>query len=327
MKKRGLLVFFVLVFLVIFSGGLSSPVAHCSEVINIATAGIGGSYYPVGAAIAEIITKHVDGATGSAEVTGASVENIKLLGRGKVRLAFVEPAFAAVPAYRGIEIFKEKIPTRVVSALHFSTGSPVVLEKSGIKTITDLRGKRVAVGKMGSMTAMATEYLFKSYGMSFKDIVPRYLGHSEAAEGLKDGSIDCAILVGAPPAASIMSIAATHKIDILSADPSHMEKMKTLRPGLGAYKIPKDTYRGVGHDSWVWMSGLILLCHPDESPDLVYRIVKAMYTHQERITKSHPAARVITLENAVVDFGIPYHPGAMEYYEEQGVRCFQQAFA
>jgi TRAP transporter TAXI family solute receptor len=300
-------------------GVTNSNIVYGDEVINIATAGVGGSYYPVGAGIAKIITQHVEGANGSAEVTGASIENIKLLGRGKVRLAFVEPAFAAVPAYMGIEVFDKKIETRVVSALHFSTGSPVVLKKSGIKKITDLKGKRVAVGKMGSMTSKATEYLLKAYGLSFKDIETRYLGHSEAAEALGDGSIDCAILVGAPPAASIMSVAATHDIDILSGDEKHMEKMKSLRPGLGAYLIPKNTYKGVDHDSWVWMSGLILLCRPDESDALIYNIVKAMYENEEIIAKSHPAAKVITLENAVVDFGIPYHDGAMKYYKERGV--------
>lgn len=308
-----------LIFFSFFLNLLLFTGAYSSEQINIATAGVGGSYYPVGAAIADIITKHVEGAKGSAEVTGASVENINLLGRGKVRLAFVEPAFVAVPAYKGIESFDEKIETRVVSALHFSTGSPVVLEKSGIKKITDLKGKKVAVGKAGSMTAKATEYLFKAYGLSFKDVEPRFIGHSTAADALKDGAIDCAILVGAPPAASIMSIASTHNIEILSADKAHMEKMQSLRPGLGAFKIPGGTYKGVEHDSWVWKSGLTLLCLPDESTELIYNIVKAMYTHQGIIGQSHPAAKVITLENAVVDFGIPYHPGAMKYYEEKGV--------
>jgi len=319
MKKRGLMVFCGLLCLGFLSLGRMFTLAYGSEVINIATAGIGGSYYPVGAVIAELITKNVDGATGTAEVTGASVENIKLLGNGKVRLAFVEPAFAAVPAYKGIEIFKEKIDSRVVSALHFSTGSPVVLKKSGIKTIADLKGKKVALGKMGSMTAMATEYLLKAYGISLKDVKPRYIGQSEGAEALGDGSVDCAILVGAPPAASIMAIGATHDIDILSADQPHIEKMKKLRPGLGGYNIPKGTYKGVDHDSWVWMSGLALLCRPDESPDLIYEIVKAMYTNEDKIAQSHPAAKVISLKNAVADFGIPYHPGALKYYEEKGV--------
>jgi TRAP transporter TAXI family solute receptor len=320
MKYRKFFVIHFIAIMLIAAGVTNSNIVYGTEVINIATAGVGGSYYPVGAAIAEIITKHVQGAIGSAEVTGASIENIKLLGRGKVRLAFVEPAFAAVPAYMGIEDFDKKIDSRVVSALHFSTGSPVVLKKSGIKKIEDLKGKRIAVGKMGSMTSKATEYLLKAYGLSFDDIEPRYIGQSEAAEALGDGSVDCAILVGAPPAASIMSIAATHDIDILSGDEKFMEKMKSLRPGLGDYLIPKNTYKGVDHNSWVWMSGLVLLCRPDESSALIYNIVKAMYENEEIIAKSHPAAKVITLKNAFVDFGIPYHDGAIKYYNEHGVK-------
>lgn len=313
--------FCLLAFCMMFFWSLSleTKIAYGREQINIATAGVGGSYYPVGAAIADLISKHVEDATGTAEVTGASVENVRLLGRGRVRLAFAEPAFAAVPAFKGIEAFDSKIDMKVVSALHFSTGSPVVLKKSGIRKITDLKGKKVGLGKMGSMTAQATEYLLKAYGMSIDDIKPRYIGQSEAADALKDGSLDCAILVGAPPAASIMSVAATHDIDILSADVEHMEKMKQLRPGLGAYNITKGTYKGVDHDSWVWMSGLILVCQPDEPLDLVYNIVKAIYENEDVIANSHPAAKVITLENAVVDFGIPYHPGAIKYYQEKGV--------
>ena len=98
-----------------------------------------------------------------------------------------------------------------------------------------------------------------------------------------------------------------------------MKKVKSLRPGLGAYLIPKGTYKGVDHDSWVWMSGLTLLCSPKETTNLMYNIVKAMYEHQDVIAKSHPAAKVIILKNALVDFGIPYHPGALKYYKEKGV--------
>ncbi len=304
----------------LFLGGIiMSRTTQGAEVINIATAGIGGSYYPVGAGIAKIIDHYVEGATGTAEVTGASIENVKLLGRKKVRLAFVEPAFAGLPAYLGKKPFDKRIDIRCVSSLHFSTGSPVVLKKSGITKITDLKGKRVAVGKMGSMTSKATGYLFKAYGMSFDDMDIRYMGHSEAADALRDRSIDAAILVGAPPAASIMSIAATHDIDILSGDEQHMEKMKALKPGIGVFNIKKGTYKGVGHDSLVWMSGLTLLCNAEEKPDLIYEIVKGMYEHRDIIEKSHPAAKVITVENAVTDFGIPFHPGAIRYYKERGV--------
>ena len=303
----------------LFLGGLiMGPTAQGVEVINIATAGIGGSYYPVGAGIAKIIDQYVDGATGTAEVTGASVENMKLLGRKKVRLAFVEPAFAGLPGYLGQEPFDKKIDVRCVSSLHFSTGSTVVLKRSGFKKITDLKGKRIAVGKMGSMTTKAQEYFFKAYGMSFDDMDIRYMGHSEAADALRDGSIDAAVLVGAPPAASIMSIAATHDIDILSGDEQHMQKMKALKPGIGVFNIKKGTYKGVGHDSLVWMSGLTLLCSAEEKAELIYEIVKAMYEHRDIIEKSHPSAKVITLENAVTDFGIPFHPGAIRYYKEKG---------
>lgn len=319
MEKRQILIGAVVVCLLFVSGLTMGTAAQGAEVINIATAGIGGSYYPVGAGIAKIIDQYVEGATGTAEVTGASIENVKLLGRKKVRLAFAEPAFAGVPAYHGKEPFGKKIDVRCVSALHFSTGSTVVLKRSGIKKISDLKGKRVAVGKMGSMTTKAQEYFFKAYGMSFDEMDIRYMGHSEAADALRDGSIDAAVLVGAPPAASIMSIAATHDIDILSGDVEHMEKMKALKPGLGVYNIKKGTYKGVDHDSLVWMPGLTLLCKAEEDADLVYKIVKAMYEHRDIIEKSHPSAKVITIENAVTDFGIPFHPGAIRYYREKGV--------
>lgn len=149
MEKRKL-VGVMIICLFFVSTLIVGRIAQGTEVINIATAGIGGSYYPVGAGIAKIIDQYVEGATGTAEVTGASVENVKLLGRKKVRLAFVEPAFAGLPAFLGKEPFKKKIDIRCVSALHFSTGSTVVLKRSGIKKITDLKGKRVAVGKMGA---------------------------------------------------------------------------------------------------------------------------------------------------------------------------------
>lgn len=317
-KSKGFTVAVFLCF-VLITGLIMSQAAQGAEAINIATAGIGGTYYPVGSAIAKIISKYVEGATGTAEVTGAAVENVRLLGRKKVRLAFVEPTFAGIRAYQGRDPFDEKIDIRMVARLHWTLFTPVVLKKSGIKKITDLKGKRCSVGRKGSSTVKITANVLKAYGLSFDDIDVRYLGHSEAADGLRDGSLDMAVIVGAPPAAAVMSIATTHAIDIVSIDEEKIEQLKAMDPSVPVYKLPKGTYRRVDRDCLVPLGGTTLMCRPEEKDELIYNILKAIDDHRDILWDSHPAAKVITLEGQTTDVGIPFHPGAIKFYKDKGV--------
>ena len=220
-----------------------------NNFINIATGGTAGTYYPIGGAMAEIINNSIEGMNASAQSTGASVANINMLQEGSVDLAIVQNDITYY-ASEGTEMFKDKKMEnlRAIAALYPETCQIITLEKNGINSIADFKGKKIAVGAAGSGVEANARQIMMAYGITYDDIEAQYLSFGEASNALKDGNIDAAFITAGYPTAAIQDLASQNQIKLLSVDE---DKADTLIKDLPFYTktvIPAGTYAGVDVD-------------------------------------------------------------------------------
>ncbi|MEM1546920.1 MAG: TAXI family TRAP transporter solute-binding subunit [Candidatus Methanomethylicia archaeon] len=292
------------------------------KTLSIATGGVGGVYYPLGGGIASLISKYIPGVEATAEVTTASVDNLKLIHAKKSDLALVMPD-AAYDAYMGKGAFEAtgKVAVKAVMALYTNYFHIVTLEGKGIEKITDLKGKRVSLGAPGSGTEYKALRVLSAAGIDpDKDIVKERLGVRESCDALKDGKIDAFCWSGGLPTAAILDLASTPgiKIKILP----HAEVLPKLTELYGPIyfkaTIPKGTYPGVDKDVEVTALTNLLVCRADLPEDLVYQIVKVIFDHIDELIAVHSVAKEITIKTAVIGSPIPFHDGAVKYFKEKG---------
>lgn len=298
----------------------TSETAAKTEYISIATGGTGGVYYPYGGGLAEIWTRHVPGVQAVAEVTGASVENTRLVDRGESLIGEIMND-VAYQAYYAEGRFKGK-PQKILAMFqmyphHYHI---VALKGSGIKTIYDIKGKRVSVGAPGSGTEFKTNLVFKVLGISYDDFKVHRLSFTEQANALKDGTIDVGIWDVAAPTSSIMDLATTRDIVVLSFSDEDINKIVKAYPFYSPFVMPPGIYKGQDYsvkNPSVWNT---VISTSNVSEDLVYKLVKALFQHKDYLEKIHPFAKYTTPENAITAAPIPLHPGAIKYYRELGLK-------
>lgn len=321
MKRNPLRVFLIMlcaVTLIGLAGGASLTQAK-EKLISLGTGGTGGVYYPYGGGLAEIWTKYAPGVKAVAEVTGASVENVRLAHRGETLIGEVMND-VAYQAYYGEGRFKGK-PQKILGIFqmyphHYHV---VALKGSGIKTIYDLKGKRVSVGAPGSGTEFKTNLIFKVLRISYKDFKVHRLSFTENANALKDGTIDVGIWDVAAPTSSVMDLATHRDIVLISFSDEDIKKIIKAYPFYSPFVMPPGIYKGVDYpvkNPSVWNT---VLCNADLSEDLVYKLAKAAFEHKDYLIKIHPFAKFTTPENALAHSAIPLHPGAIKYYRELGL--------
>ncbi len=285
--------------------------------ITIATGGTGGVYYPYGGTMAEIITKFVPGVTATAEVTGASVENVRLVGQKKVELG-LSMNDTVYQAYNGEGKFAgSKIDSlRTVFQMYPNLYHIVTLKKYPIYTISDLKGKKVSVGAPGSGTELKTSQVLPALGITYKDIKVYRLSFAENTTQLRDGTIEVGIWSVAPPTSSIIDLATTHEIRFIPFSKEEIEKIEKEYPYYVGSVIPKNTYKGQTEDVptiAVWNS---VVCHKDLPEDLVYRITKAIFENKKMLVDTHKIAEFTDPKVSATKSPIPIHPGALKYYRE-----------
>jgi len=325
--KRKIIALFVLVFALSIvttaCGGAQSGEGVTSTKLLMATGGTGGTYYPLGGAIAETWNNHIDGLNVTVQSTGASVENIRLIGSGEteVAMAMNGPGIAAV---QGTGDFEGKAVKNfaAVGVIYPEVMQVVAPKDSGIKTIEDLKGKRVSIGPAGSGTASAAIKILESYGIDpEKDIEKFQDTFADAASKLKDGLLDAAFAVLAVPAANIIDITTSTPVTIVSIEGEGLDKLLKAEPAFSPYEIPAGTYDGqdqVGHTVSQWA---VLYVNKDLSEDLVYQMTKVMYENTDEIAAGHARGNQIKLENAMKGIApVPFHPGAEKYYKEKGLK-------
>lgn len=312
--------------LVIFFALLLAPATLWGQTktrLSIATGGTGGVYYPLGGGMAALISKHLPGTEATAEVTTASVDNMKLIHTGKVALAFTLPD-TAFEAYQGkLKGLNEKVAVRSLLALYSNYMHMVSLEGSGIKTVADLKGKRVSTGAPGSGTEIKGLRVMEAYGLTPKDLRSQErLGAAESAGALKDRKIEAFIWDGGLPTAAILDLAATpgikaHLIPHGDAVPKMVAKYGPL---YFVGTIPKGVYKGVEQDVPVAVATNLLAVHERMDENLAYQITKLMLERTADLVAVHKAAEEISLKTAAVGSPIPFHPGALRYFKEKGVK-------
>ena len=313
---------FALCFLVAGCGGgdkkPAAPVADKKVFVNIATGGTAGVYYPLGGAMAEIFNKNIPGMNASAQSTGASVANINLIKDGKVELALVQNDIAYYAA-NGTEMFKDKKVEAIqgIASLYNETIQIVTIEGKGIKTVADLKGKRVAVGALGSGTEAYARQIMEIFGITYADIKPQYLSFGEAANGLKDGNIDVAFVTAGAPTAAIQDIAAQHKVSLVSVPADKAEALIKKYPFYAKQTIKAKTYPTVTADVQTVAVKAMLVTSSKVDADLVYKMTKAMYTNLDRIKSAHAQGANVQKATALEGMGIKVHAGADKFFKEK----------
>ena len=310
--------------LFLFVLGLLLSLGASAQNISIATGGTGGVYYPMGGGIAAVLSKHVPGMQATAEVTGGSVDNLKLIDSGKPYIGFTMTD-ASQDAYRGEDKFKgHKVPLRTLMVLYPNRMHVVTVEGRGIAKMADLKGKRVSTGSPGSATEVMAFRLIEAAGLDKdSDMKRERLGVAESVNAIKDGKIDAFFWVGGLPTASVTDLANTPGTKLKMID--HADVVAAMNKKYGNLyvqdTIPKETYKGMEADNKQATVMNILVAHENMDEKTAYNIVKTIFDRLDDVIAVHKEAVNFKLENQkTAATPIPFHPGALKYFAEKGVK-------
>ncbi|KPQ20252.1 MULTISPECIES: TAXI family TRAP transporter solute-binding subunit [unclassified Halomonas] len=288
-----------------------------AQQLAIATGGTGGVYYPIGGGFAEMINEHIEGAQATAEVTGASVENMGLIMRGEADLALVL-ADTAYQAYEGSGDFegRQVENTRALASVYPNAVQLVTLADSDIESLSDLEGKRVSVGAPGSGTELNARALLEANGMSYDDFTPQRLNFNETADAIRDGDIDAGFWSVGPPTSSIMNLATTRDIRLIGLSDEEIENAQEEEEVFAPYELEEGLYEGM--DEAVQTIGIpnVLVVNSDMDEDLAYQLTELLFENTDELIAVHPAANDTTVDFTMESTPVPLHPGAIRYFEE-----------
>lgn len=296
---------------------LSSAPARAADLITIGAAPMGGTYYPAALALAELINKHVPGVDARVEVTGGTMENPVLMEQGELEIGLAN-ADVAFFAHKGQPPFEE--PLKNIRAM-FSGLAPgvvqyAVLAESGIVSIKDLAGKRVAVGPQGNSSGLLFGKVLEFYGLSLADVTPSYISFSDGVAELLDGHVDMAVVQAGLPAPGLQEAYASGRaVGIISFPEKERDAFLNKYPYYIPVTIPKDTYSGQTADVVTFATQNMVLVHAKLSEKEVYAITRAVFEHLPDLYAAHPSLESVTLKTAV-SAPIPMHEGALRYFRE-----------
>ena len=310
--------------LCLFLASMVTSFSANAQNISIATGGTGGVYYPMGGGIAAVLSKHVPGMQATAEVTGGSVDNLKLVGSSKSYVGF-SMADAGQDAYRGEDKFKgNKIPVRTLMVLYPNRMHVVSIEGRGIAKMADLKGKHVSTGSPGSATEVMAFRLIEAAGLDKdKDMKRERLSVAESVNAIKDGKIDAFFWVGGLPTAGVTDLANTPNTKLKMVD--HAELVGVMNKKYGNLYvedvITKDVYRGMDSDNKQATVMNILVVNEGMDDKTAYNIVKTIFDKRDDLIAVHKEATNFKLENQKSSATpIPFHPGVAKYLAEKGVK-------
>ena len=298
---------------------MAAALPASAQQLSIATGGTGGVYYPIGGGFAEMINNHIDGAQATAEVTGASVENMGLIMRGDADLALVL-ADTAYQAYTGTGDFdgRQIENTRAPASVYPNAVQLVTLAESDIQSIADLAGKRVSVGAPGSGTELNARALLEANGVNYEDFTPQRLNFNETADAIRDGDIDAGFWSVGPPTSSILNLAATRDIRLIGLSDEEIANAQEVEAVFAPYELAAGMYDGM--DEAVQTIGIpnVLVVNADMDEELAYQLTQLLFENTDELIAVHPAANDTTVEFTMESTPVPLHPGALRYFEEVG---------
>ena len=301
------------------------PFAAQAQNLSIATGGTGGVYYPLGGGMAAVLSKYVQGMQATAEVTGGSVANLQLIGTGKPYLAMTM-VDAGLDAYKGKDKFTGKpVAVRTLMVMYPNRMHIVSIEGAGVTKMSDLKGKRVSTGSGGSATEVMAFRVIEAAGLDKdKDMKRERLGVAESANALKDRKIDAFFWVGGLPTAAVSDLSHSPGVKIKLVD--HADLVGKMNQKYGNLyvqdRIPKDTYNGMQADNRQATVMNLLVAHQNMDEKTAYNVLKAVFDHRDELIRVHKEAENFKLENqkTAAAGGIPWHPGAVRYFKEKGVK-------
>jgi uncharacterized protein len=296
--------------------------AQAQQFFRIGTGGTAGTYYPVGGMIANAVSQPGKIIV-TAQASNGSVANVNAIAGGALESGFSQ-ADVATWAQKGTGIYEGKpnVPNlRLIANLYPESVHVVVRKGSGIKSVADLKGKRVALDEPGSGTLVNARLILAAYGVKEGDIKPEYIKPNQAGDKMKDGALDAFFFVGGAPAGAIAELASSGTgIELLPIDGPQAEGLRMASPFFAPDSIPAETYKGVAAVKTLSV-GAQWVTSDKADAATVYEITKALYSDatQKTLAAGHAKGKLITKENAVKGAGIPFHPGAEKYYREAGL--------
>jgi TRAP transporter TAXI family solute receptor len=316
---------FKIVLLAIAAAALAVGVAKAQQrTIAIGTGGTGGVYYPIGGALANLLSKNLPNTQATAEVTGGSVDNLKLIGSGQSEIAF-SMADAALDAQNGQDKFKgSKVPLRTLMVLYPNIMHVVSIEGTGVNTMADLKGKRVSTGSPGSATEVMAFRVIEAAGLDKdKDMKRERLSVAESVNAIKDRKIDAFFWVGGLPTAAVTDLGATPGVKIKLIDHADLAgKMNEKYNNLyAASTIKAGVYPGQDKDNKVTAVWNILVTNDKMSDEDAYNIVKLIVDKKADLVAVHKEAASFSVENQIkANSPVPWQPGAVKFFTERGAK-------
>ena len=299
--------------------------ASCSKNAKkdyiLATGGTGGTYYPFGGAIANIWNTKIENMNVTAQATGASAENLRLINKGEAEYAIVQNDVMDY-AYNGTDLFAgEKLANiMTIGTLYPEVVQIAVSKDSGIKSIADFKGKRISVGDAGSGVEFNAKQIMEGYGLTFDDIKKSNLSFKESAEGIQNGTLDGCFVTAGVPNAALQELAFTAGLTLVPVDG---EAAKKICEKYGYYTqttIPGGTYKGTDDDTPALAIKATLAVSSKLDEQTVYEMTKALFENLDELATAHAKGKEVSAKAAVTGVSVPFHPGAKKYFTEIGLK-------
>ena len=294
---------------------------------RIGTGGTGGTYYPIGGLVANAISgqdggKGVAGLVSTAVASNGSVANINAIQGGSSELGFTQ-SDVAYWAYTGTGLYEGKPKVqdlRVIATLYPETVHIVARKDANIKSVADLKGKRVSIDEPGSGTIVDSRLVLAAFGITEKDIKPEYLKPGPAGDRLKDNALDAFFFVGGYPTGAISELATSSGISLVPIAGPQVEKLLAEYKFFAKNTVPAGVYKDVAETQTISVNAQWVTT-AKQPEDLVYKITKALWSDETRkqLDAGHAKGKLITAKTATTGLGIPLHPGAEKFYKEAGL--------
>ena len=289
-----------------------------TRVYSLATAGLGGTYYIVGAGLGEVLTRDIPHLTVNAIIAGGSTGNPLMLHRNEAELGITN-YISGANAIAGVAPFEQRIAIAGIAPLQYSTLHIMVMgNRQDINSLADLRGRRVNLGPAAGGGALFFRELLPFWGLTENDFSFSFLSYTEGTEALRDGRIDANTPNGAAPLETVSSIAALDSVKLISLEADNMRRVRERLPHYDLATIPGGTYRGIDRDVQTGGVQDILVVRADMDEEEVYMITKAIYDSLPELRRVHPSLSNMQFAGYKHSM-VPLHPGALRFYRERNI--------
>jgi len=314
----------IAVALVVAGALVSATLAQQRMFFGIATGGTGGTYYPLGGMLAQLISNKAVVAgqkvSATAEAAGASVGNAKLLGNKEIESAFVA-ADIMDAAYNGSGQFQGAAlkNLRALGALYPETVQLITRADTGINSVRDLKGKSISSGAPGSGQYQLLTDLLKVHGMSRADVQEDLSSFTQAVDKIKDGNLHATLITAGVPTSAVTDFAQSHALKVIPLAGPEIAELQKQQPYYASVPLPANTYKGQTAAVPTLAVMAVWATH-DALPEAVaYEVTKALYENTAIMGQVHAQGKNITLATATAVGTVPFHPGAARYLKEKGV--------